>query len=448
MAEQTETTFPSWRAALTLDRVINGGIALAFAAMAITLVLSLSGNNPWPEWQPQSVRQTLEIDLFFAVLYTAVAFLYAQNLIYFIQTRDALYLTYCLYVTVLVLHIVLYEQLLPAVGIPLPAPWDTAAANTTYSVALILIFRFARRLLDTPRVSPRLDRVLQWGMLMALVPPVFVYVRLEEAFLIVDIAWFTFFGTVILWIAFKIAMSGHTAALIFALSFFAHYLGFYWSYAVLLLPELDISPLFNDDASSAESAIWIGSLALEALLMSVAAHLYTRGLKNKADAETDRADKLERAVQAAQVRIAEMAEMAETAEAASQNAAQANATGNDTHEDTRDAPATTVTQVANALRDIITTNAAESFVDVEFLVRAMATSKATLTRRIKEETGLPPNAYIRKVRLELAQAMLKDGSVRTVGEAAAATGFASQGHFARHYKKAFGESPVDTLKPA
>lgn len=71
-----------------------------------------------------------------------------------------------------------------------------------------------------------------------------------------------------------------------------------------------------------------------------------------------------------------------------------------------------------------------------------------MARHLKSETGLTPNAFIRQVRLDLAKTLLTDQRVRTVGEAATATGFCSQGHFARHYKQAFGESPIDTLKVA
>lgn len=100
------------------------------------------------------------------------------------------------------------------------------------------------------------------------------------------------------------------------------------------------------------------------------------------------------------------------------------------------------------VRDLIVDHAGDPRLDVAFLVQAMATSEATLARHLKDETGLTPNAFIRAVRLELAHHMLAHRQVRTVGEAASATGFASQGHFARHYKQAFGESPVDTLKLA
>lgn len=56
-----------------------------------------------------------------------------------------------------------------------------------------------------------------------------------------------------------------------------------------------------------------------------------------------------------------------------------------------------------------------------------------------------PHAYLRQVRLDLVHQVLRDGSVPTVGDAAARFGFFNPGRFATEYRQVFGENPGQTL---
>ena len=56
-----------------------------------------------------------------------------------------------------------------------------------------------------------------------------------------------------------------------------------------------------------------------------------------------------------------------------------------------------------------------------------------------------PHAYLRQVRLDLVHQVLRDGSVPTVGDAAARFGFFNPGRFAVEYRQVFGENPGQTL---
>lgn len=56
-----------------------------------------------------------------------------------------------------------------------------------------------------------------------------------------------------------------------------------------------------------------------------------------------------------------------------------------------------------------------------------------------------PHAYLRQVRLDLVHQVLRDGSVPTVGDAAARFGFFNPGRFAAEYRQVFGENPGQTL---
>jgi AraC-like DNA-binding protein len=59
-----------------------------------------------------------------------------------------------------------------------------------------------------------------------------------------------------------------------------------------------------------------------------------------------------------------------------------------------------------------------------------------------------PHAYLRQVRLDLVHQVLRDGSVATVGDAAARFGFFNPGRFATEYRQVFGENPGQTLTRA
>ncbi|MCP3421856.1 helix-turn-helix domain-containing protein [Nocardioides pinisoli] len=56
-----------------------------------------------------------------------------------------------------------------------------------------------------------------------------------------------------------------------------------------------------------------------------------------------------------------------------------------------------------------------------------------------------PHAYLRQVRLDLVHQVLRDGSVPTVGDAAARYSFFNPGRFAAEYRQVFGENPGQTL---
>jgi AraC-like DNA-binding protein len=66
-------------------------------------------------------------------------------------------------------------------------------------------------------------------------------------------------------------------------------------------------------------------------------------------------------------------------------------------------------------------------------------SPFTLLRAFREETGLPPHAYLNQLRVRRARQLLDQGLTPTV--VAAETGFADQAHLTRHFKRVFGVPP-------
>ena len=80
------------------------------------------------------------------------------------------------------------------------------------------------------------------------------------------------------------------------------------------------------------------------------------------------------------------------------------------------------------------------------LARALALSPRQLTRRLKALTGESPGAFLRRVRLGRAAALLREGA--TVKEAAAAVGYGSRPQFSRAFRGAFGADPSAFIAPS
>jgi AraC-like DNA-binding protein len=85
----------------------------------------------------------------------------------------------------------------------------------------------------------------------------------------------------------------------------------------------------------------------------------------------------------------------------------------------------------------------------ERLVAEAGVSGRSLFRTFERARGYSPMAFVKVVRLRHARQMLLSGDPDvSVASAASACNFANQGHFARHYREAFGELPSKTLSRA
>jgi len=77
---------------------------------------------------------------------------------------------------------------------------------------------------------------------------------------------------------------------------------------------------------------------------------------------------------------------------------------------------------------------------VERLARVSGASEAHFARSFKQAFGVPPHRYLLTRRIERATALLRD-SDRTITEIAFDTGWASLGTFGRIFRDITGESP-------
>lgn len=82
-------------------------------------------------------------------------------------------------------------------------------------------------------------------------------------------------------------------------------------------------------------------------------------------------------------------------------------------------------------------------ISCEELSRRFGYDEAYFSRRFKEVTGLSPSVYIRVLRLEYSQKLLKKGA--SVNEAARESGFSDAGYFSRCFKKQFSITPTEYI---
>lgn len=82
---------------------------------------------------------------------------------------------------------------------------------------------------------------------------------------------------------------------------------------------------------------------------------------------------------------------------------------------------------------------------VDDLADAMNMSRRAFYRNTKRLVGSPPASYLRELRLQRAEILLKEGAYSTVAEVAAQVGMTAT-YFARAYKSRFGVSPGQHLR--
>jgi AraC-like DNA-binding protein len=88
-------------------------------------------------------------------------------------------------------------------------------------------------------------------------------------------------------------------------------------------------------------------------------------------------------------------------------------------------------------------------VSIEQLSAAIRVSTRSLFRTFRQTRGYSPMGFVKQVRLKHARDMLGGGGPNvTVTSVALACGFHNLGHFANDYRRAFAESPSQTLRRA
>lgn len=97
------------------------------------------------------------------------------------------------------------------------------------------------------------------------------------------------------------------------------------------------------------------------------------------------------------------------------------------------------------LTKTITDNLPAENVDVNFLSGVFCMSVSTLYRKVKALTGLSPNEYIRKIKMQMAEELLLQGNL-TFSEIAFKVGINSVAYFRSCFKDEFGMTPTEYMK--
>jgi len=93
---------------------------------------------------------------------------------------------------------------------------------------------------------------------------------------------------------------------------------------------------------------------------------------------------------------------------------------------------------ARIARDYLESNAMRAVTSIE-LERAAGLDRYALSRHFRALYATSPHRYLLMRRLTRARALIGAGA--PLADIAAATGFADQAHFTRHFKKAYGLPP-------
>ncbi len=102
-------------------------------------------------------------------------------------------------------------------------------------------------------------------------------------------------------------------------------------------------------------------------------------------------------------------------------------------------------QFLNNTIKVIEEHLGDTGFDIDVFAKHMNMSKSSLYRKIKTMTGLPPNEYIRNIRLKHACQMLKDKS-RNISDVAYSVGFTDPRYFATCFKTVFNTTPTEYQK--
>ena len=97
------------------------------------------------------------------------------------------------------------------------------------------------------------------------------------------------------------------------------------------------------------------------------------------------------------------------------------------------------------VHDFIMKHIAETDLNIENLTIQLGTSKSSLYRKLKANTGLSINEYIRLCRLKQAAELLSSQKYK-INEVAFMTGFSSPSYFATCFQKQFNITPSEFVK--
>ncbi|MEE9439290.1 MAG: ATP-binding protein, partial [Saprospiraceae bacterium] len=95
------------------------------------------------------------------------------------------------------------------------------------------------------------------------------------------------------------------------------------------------------------------------------------------------------------------------------------------------------------LENVCRTNINNPLLSVDFLADQMQLGRTNFYKRLKYETGLTPNKYLKEVRLQVARDLLTNQDSISVKDTAFQIGILDVNYFSKMYKARFGKNPSD-----
>ncbi len=103
-------------------------------------------------------------------------------------------------------------------------------------------------------------------------------------------------------------------------------------------------------------------------------------------------------------------------------------------------------ELLEKFEEIVLKNISDKSLNNAWVSAQLSISERKLYQDIQQWTGLSPNLYIRKIKMQKAMEMLKSGHYLKVNEVVSKVGFQKAEYFTRLFKEEFGMTPSEVLK--
>jgi signal transduction histidine kinase/DNA-binding response OmpR family regulator/ligand-binding sensor domain-containing protein len=97
------------------------------------------------------------------------------------------------------------------------------------------------------------------------------------------------------------------------------------------------------------------------------------------------------------------------------------------------------------LEETVIRETGNNLLSITWLAEKMGMSQRHFYRKVKVITGMPPNQYVREIRLEEARRLLEAGEVESVSEVSTRVNFRDEQYFSKLFRKRYGKNPSDLI---
>jgi AraC-like DNA-binding protein len=96
------------------------------------------------------------------------------------------------------------------------------------------------------------------------------------------------------------------------------------------------------------------------------------------------------------------------------------------------------------MKQLVAANMEKEDMDMAWLAEQLCMSQSTLYRKIKSVTGVRPNEFVKKIKLQRAAELLLQGT--DLGDIPFLTGFSSPAYFRKVFKAEYGVTPTEYIQ--